>query len=212
MAGKVLTGACGVVLVGGEGRRIGGRKELLRLPGGSLLERVLSVLGECFARVLVVGRRPGELDLPPGVRAVPDEFPGSGPLGGIATGLDLIEEEWGFFCACDMPCLSGRSIRGLWKKALGLEGGAVVPRMRGRPEPLHAFYSASCRDAAAKLVRSGKRAPRALFDRTPVLYVEVDPGSPDALSLTNINTPEDLRRFLSTTDQPPCGAQPSARG
>ncbi len=204
MADEFLTRACGVVLAGGEGRRLGGRKDRLQLPpaggrlGGSLLERVLSVLGECFARVYVVGRRPGELRLPPDVGCVPDEFPGSGPLGGIATGLGVMESEWGFFCGCDMPCLSAGFIRRLYEATRGLESAAVVPRLEGKLEPLHAFYSAACRDAAVELVLSGKRAPRALFGGAPVLYVDVRPGSPEALSLTNINTPDDLRRLRST--------------
>ena len=197
MAGKILTGACGMILAGGEGRRLGGRKERLELPEGRLLERGLSVLGELFERLYVVGGRPDELDLPPGVECVPDEFPGAGPLGGIATGLGVMEEEWGFFCACDMPCLSADFIRELWAGARERGRGAVVPRMEGKIEPLHAFYSSGCGAMARELVLSGERAPRALFDGAPVLYLDVRTGSPEALSLTNINTPEDLRRFLS---------------
>lgn len=197
MAGKVLTGPCGVVLAGGEGRRLGGRKEGIELPGGSLLDRVLSVLRACFARVYVVGRRAGELTLPAGVRAVPDEFPGSGPLGGIATGLGAVEEEWGFFCACDMPCLSAEFIRRLWTRAQAHGRGAVVPGVEGKLEPLHAYYSSACRDAAVELVLSGNCAPRALFESVPVLYVDVPAGSTEARSFANINTPDDLRRFLS---------------
>lgn len=186
-----------MVLAGGEGRRLGGRKEELRLPGGRLLDRVLSVLRACFARVYVVGRRAGELKLPAGVRAVPDEFPGGGPLGGIATGLGVMEEEWGFFCACDMPCLSAEFIRKLWTKAQALGRGAAVPGVEGELEPLHAYYSSACRDAAVELVLAGRRAPRALFESVPVLYVDVPAGSAQALSFANINTPDDLRRFLS---------------
>ncbi len=77
----------GVVLAGGEGRRLGGvRKADLRIGGVPLLERVVGALGSVERPLLVstgpVGR---QWALPPGCVGVSDPEGIAGPLAGVVA-------------------------------------------------------------------------------------------------------------------------------
>lgn len=78
-----------IVLAGGESRRMGRDKALVRLGGLRLLDHVLARLAPQVAS-LVVSRHAGGLDgLPEGVSLVTDApGPHRGPLAGLLAGLD----------------------------------------------------------------------------------------------------------------------------
>ena len=84
----------GIVLAGGEGRRVGGRdKGLLTLRGTPVVERVLSVLRSQCGEVLIVANRHQD-DYARFARVIGDETPGhAGPLAGIVAALALLERE-----------------------------------------------------------------------------------------------------------------------
>jgi molybdenum cofactor guanylyltransferase len=83
----------GVILAGGEGRRVGGRdKGLLPLQGQPVVARVLSVLGPQCDETLIVANRNHD-KYAKFARVIGDEVPGhAGPLAGIAATLTLIVE------------------------------------------------------------------------------------------------------------------------
>ena len=73
---------------------------------------------------------------------------------------------------------------------------AVVPVIRGYPEPLFAVYSKTVIKYAEKALRYGRPRLQELFKDLDVLYMdeseakEYDPG---LLSFINVNTPEELK-------------------
>src|ERR1700741_1983815 len=94
----------GFILAGGESSRMGRDKALLELSGEALIVRTARLVGSASERGTQVGdsvRLEGfELDV------IEDEFPGAGPLGGIATALRSSEVEWNLIVACDLPYLT----------------------------------------------------------------------------------------------------------
>ncbi len=76
----------GVLLAGGESRRMGLDKRGLRLGGDTLLQRNLAFLGGIFPVVGLSVRSADQAppDLPADVVVIPDEVPGS-PLAGLAS-------------------------------------------------------------------------------------------------------------------------------
>ena len=111
VVGRGVEGATGAVLCGGGSRRMGRDKAVIVVAGETLLARAARTLSGVFDEVLVVGREAPPPGLPPHVRALADERPGLGPLGGIATALAAAGHEWVFVCACDMPLLDARAKR-----------------------------------------------------------------------------------------------------
>ncbi len=191
MRGRVR-GISGAVLVGGESRRMGRDKAMLSVDGQPLVQHVVGVLREVVDEVLLVGtgaERYGWLD----ARIVDDLIPGAGPLGGIHTALSSASRSRCLVVACDMPFLNLGLLRYMLQEAVGWD--VVVPRSRGRLEPLHSAYARSCLRPIERMLENGELCPLDLFPRVSVRYLEtqeVERLDPRRLSFVNLNTPDDL--------------------
>jgi molybdopterin-guanine dinucleotide biosynthesis protein A len=180
------------ILAGGVSTRMGRDKALLDDGRGPLLARLASLGLHCDLPVLVIGRlRPPGWPLPE-VRFIPDEQPGQGPLGGLATAL--VHAPRVLLIACDLPALTAQALAWLTSLSneLPLADGLVTER-DGLIEPLFACYTARCLPAVRQRLASGQRALHRLiadgdFRRVPL-------PAPLWPALVNINTPEDWRRW-----------------
>ena len=195
LPGNRILGVTGVILAGGESRRMGSTKGLLPYRGGRFIEAIHRQLRELFDEVIVVTNNPELYDFLP-CRKVPDLYPGKGALAGVHSGLHHNRFNRIFVTACDMPYLNGGLIR--WLAALMGDNAALVPRSDGGLEPLHAFYHKSALPAMDKALAGGVRRIADLFDRFPVRIVptaEVATLDPEFGSFRNINTPDDYYRL-----------------
>lgn len=184
----VFPGYSAVVLAGGRSSRLGVDKASVPVGGRRLLDRVLSVLTNCFADVVVVGRTGSDEACGP-VRFVQDETPGLGPLGGLYTGLGVVEHGRALAVGCDMPFIN----RGVLEELLAQDGGAdaTVARMAGRAQPLLAVYDRRVRSVARRVLDSGDRSLMALLRAIDVHYVEIRGNDRVCFS---VNTADDLER------------------
>lgn len=191
-----LLQACGVIMAGGRSTRMGRNKALLPVGGRALVERVADRLRELFAQVVVSTNDP-ETYAFLGLPTVPDRIPGSGPLGGIEAGLRASRFRAAFFAACDMPFLHREFIAYL----VGLAGehDAVVPRVGGRWETLHAVYTQDVLPVVAEQLDRGDFKVARFFDRVRVRAVEEAElarfGPPQRLFF-NCNTPDEYEEAL----------------
>jgi len=132
-------GVIGIVLCGGQSRRMGQDKAAMEIGGQGLVDYSISVLsGICQEVVLACGTEPRYEDR--GLRLVLDSESGRGPLEGIASGLEASNAEWGLVLACDLPRVHPEVPMALLERAReeGLDACLLESR-RGR-EPLLAAY------------------------------------------------------------------------
>jgi molybdenum cofactor guanylyltransferase len=184
-----LTGA---VMAGGKSTRLGRDKALLEIGGRTLLARTVVTLREVADEVLVIGPSEREAHAE-GARVVPDAYPDTGPLGGIATALEAAAFPRVIVVACDMPFLNAKLLAFLCDFDPGAD--AIIPRVDGATQQLHAVYSRNClpimrEELAGKNYRIG-----VLIARLNVHYVEeteIRAHDPELRAFTNINTPDDL--------------------
>lgn len=184
------------VLVGGESRRMGENKALLKIDGKTLVERVVLLLQEVFAEVFLVGNdreRYRFLNLP----VVGDVYRGCGPLAGVHAALLAASHPYVFVAACDMPFLNRPAVAALLAEAPGRD--AVVPKMGEYCEPLCAVYAKGCLPAVEEHLQKGIYKISALYPRLDVKFVEMDrvPDFNPEVGFFNVNTPEDLERAAS---------------
>lgn len=188
----------GAILAGGRARRFGGGAKGLELVGGArIADRVMAALGEVAIEVILVGAGPAVAGAFPGLRTVPDESPGAGPLGGVvaalrATGRDTLVVAW------DMPFVEAVH---LWPLVeAGSDAEAVAWEVGGRVEPLCALYRAGAAEKLAAAFAAGERSPLEALRRLRVHLVRrAASGGPSPF--TSVNTPEQLeaaRRAWST--------------
>jgi molybdopterin-guanine dinucleotide biosynthesis protein A len=195
-----------IALAGGKSLRLGRNKLREQVGGRALLSRVIDTLGALDGDIIIVAGAGQDLTLFPAgqrVKIVADIYPGGGVLGGIYTGLTASDSFHNLVVACDMPFLNTALLRYLIEAAESYD--AVVPRLNGFIEPLHAVYAKSCLPHIKTEIESGRRDIRSFFSRVKVRYVEseeIDRFDPQRLSLFNINTEDDLKKAREIAEQP----------
>ncbi|MDR1651418.1 MAG: molybdenum cofactor guanylyltransferase [Synergistaceae bacterium] len=147
--------AAGVLLAGGESRRMGRDKALLELDGRPLVLRGLEVLSRACAGA-VISASNAEPFARFSVPVVPDLWPGQGPLGALVSVFEAVPSDLLFLAACDMPFLREDAIRHIYGRMGDCD--IAVLETGGRLHTLHAFYHRRAAPAAASLFRSGERS------------------------------------------------------
>ena len=188
----------GFMLAGGESSRMGVDKGLLEIAGEPMIARAARLVELVTGGpAVVVGTPERYREL--GLRAIADDWPGCGPLGGIATALRASEADWNLIVACDLPYLTREWLEYLLQRARDSEAEAVVPMnlvpasKRGA-EPLCAMYHTGGEPA---MRRALERGVRKVTDGLAELRVEViEPAEwkgfdSDGLLFKNVNTPAD---------------------
>lgn len=182
------------ILAGGRSTRMGRDKALLPFEGGTLLERQVALAWSLSPReVWIVGRTEAGFHRPP-ARALPDDVPGQGPLGGLATALRSTRADHVLLLAVDMPSLTAEFLRRVLD-GRG-DGVGVVPRSGGRWEPVVAVYPRALAASARSALDQGRRSLHAFVDAALAVgrIVALDVAPECAAVLSNWNTPADLRR------------------
>lgn len=193
MVNAVILNMTGIVLSGGENRRMGRDKAFLKLDGVPLIEHVLRTLRGIFPKTIIVTNTPSAYALYDTV-VITDAVDKQGPLTGIYSGLLHSTDEYSFVVACDMPFLNP----GLISYMAGLVQGydIVVPKVAGHIEPLHAIYSKGLLPLIERRLHQDARQIRGIFNDSRVLYVtetEIDRYDPEKRSFKNLNTPEEYK-------------------
>ncbi len=189
----------GLVLCGGESRRMGTDKAVLEVGNVRLLDVVARRLATVADPVLVAPGRPGRLGPLPWPE-VADARPGCGPLGGIVAGLEASPHELSAVVAVDLPLVDGGLLAWLARRSTGEE--AIVPVDEdGRRQPLCAVYTR----AAAPLLRGalddGDLAVGRALSRLRVRFVAADEWTAAGFApgwSRNVNTPDDLAALDDT--------------
>jgi molybdopterin-guanine dinucleotide biosynthesis protein A len=171
---------------------MGEDKAALRLDGVPMAHVVQRALFDGGAGAVV---RIGALADEEG--AVPDRWPGEGPLGGLTTAVAHGEATEGvsiiLVAACDQPDLSPDLLRALIHALASGPEEAVASAARtpdGRLHPFPSAWRASAATTLLALVAGGERRADAAFTIGPVIELQAA-GEP----LTDLDTPDDVRRW-----------------
>lgn len=189
----------GVILAGGQSRRMGQDKARMQLSGRTLFERALDVLQQFCTCILIAGDRP---DLArPELPALPDIYPGSA-LGGLYTGLRAATTDWVLVAPCDMPYPDRRIVEKLLEQRNGYD--AVVPRTPAGYEPVFALYHKNCLPQMEAMLRQDQFRIYDFYQRIKIRYLD-PPELPTGWerTLINLNTPEDLAKIKEEQMTPP---------
>ncbi len=187
----------GIVLAGGQSRRMGGGdKGLLDLGGRPVIAHVIERLG--CARAISANGDPARFARF-GLPVLPDSVPDwPGPLAGVLAGMDWAAGQ-GIArivtAAADTPFFP----RDLGTR-LAAAKAPVVMATDGGDHPAFAMWDVALRDDLRAALHSGTRRMRDWMDARGALRVEIPGEDP----FFNINTPADLdaaRRRLAEGPQ-----------
>lgn len=206
-----MTSLDGVILAGGEGRRMGGPKDGVPVPGGTLLSRAWNALAPVASRVILQGGAVA----PPGMDVAPDLRPGEGPLAGLEAAL-LRARESGFpgvaVLPVDLPRVTAPVVLELarrWRETPFPETSVVVADTRRGLQPLAGVYGAGLAEELSRWLGAGSpRAARAwaasLGDRLlPVPEAELTAVAGHPEPFLNVNRPGHVERALDLAPTAP---------
>ncbi|MGI8905955.1 MAG: molybdenum cofactor guanylyltransferase [Candidatus Sumerlaeaceae bacterium] len=199
-----LSDCCAAILVGGESRRMGQPKALVKLHARPLVSHIAGALEPEFAELVIVGSLvlQGELGDAFRFRQVPDRFEDRSSLNGVLTAILASSTTWTAIFACDapMPCIPL-----LRKMAATVDHQTEVVLCsdpNGQMQPFHAFWR---RDSANVLTEAHQHGELKLAQVLKQLKCKVMPPETwrkyDKVGqfLQNLNTPAELREFHANT-------------
>jgi molybdenum cofactor guanylyltransferase len=163
-------------------------RDKARLPfrGGDLVSAVAAAVAAAAGNVTLVGHA----ELP----AIPDRYPGQGPLGAILTALHHTAADWNLIVACDMPEVSAAFLGELLAHAMTTAACVVLPRgPDALPQPLCAVYHRRALAALEAQFAGGVRQVTAAL-----AALTVEPFAVVELSyFQNVNTPQDWAAYAA---------------
>jgi molybdopterin-guanine dinucleotide biosynthesis protein A len=209
----------GIVLCGGGSSRMGMPKAWLPFGDEVMLQRVVRVVREAVAPVVVVAA-PGQdvPELPPKVEVVRDEEEGWGPLAGLAAGLAALEGrvDAAYLSSCDVPLLTPqfieRVVQHLSEKPTDGRPwafGIAVPHIAGHFHPLAAAYRLAVLPHVRELLATGRRRLLDLLDVVPARRIEPDELAdidPEFRSLRDLDSPDEYEAALGELGEGERGA------
>ncbi|MGQ9501856.1 MAG: molybdenum cofactor guanylyltransferase [Anaerolineae bacterium] len=182
------------VLAGGQSQRMGRDKAFLPVGGKPAIQRVLERVAPLSDDVILVTNAPNKYAPYTNCRITGDIYPGRGSLGGIYSALMAAHYPHCLIVACDMPFLNTRLLKYLARLARVYDYDAVVPRIAGRWETLHAVYSKRCLHPIEQCLQGDQLRVCSFFESVHLCVVEqrrLERFDPLLRSFLNMNTPEE---------------------
>lgn len=184
--------ATAIIVAGGTSGRMGTDKRMLPVRGRPMIEHICRQLRGTFDEVLVSGNDRERLGFL-GVKVVPDEVTGQGPLMGIASALRASANELNFVVACDVVQIELPLVRRMLAESQ--DSDLVIPTADdGKYEPLFAVYRKRTLPAINEVLRAGRRKISDVFPRCRVKHIEL------GAELMNLNTMQEYERFRQGCD------------
>lgn len=184
----------GLVLAGGESRRMGQDKALLVRDGKSQLAHIVALLGRVAARVFVSTRSSQQDDKERAqFEQIIDRYDDMGPIAGILSALEEHPEADWLVVACDLPNIDEPTLRYLIEHRSEQQPFTAFRSSHdGLPEPLCALYCDGSAAVIRQFIDGGLICPRKILMRSACTLLD----QPDPRSLDNVNTPADLERSV----------------
>jgi molybdopterin-guanine dinucleotide biosynthesis protein A len=186
-------GIAAYILAGGASLRMGRDKAMLAPGGIPLILRIAEVVEPLAGPPIIVGPPTRYAAL--GYDVIPDDAPGIGPLGGIATALRHSNQGWNLILGCDLPFMTTSWLDYLIGRAVESNADAVIPQSAAGAEPLCAVYRKACLTPVLAAIARGVRKVTDAFVGLQIDSVskqEWKPFDESGQLFKNMNTPEDF--------------------
>jgi len=182
----------GLVLAGGESRRMGRDKGAMDYHGKPQREHMAGLLQPLCERVWM-SVRPGQA-VETAFPLLEDTFLGLGPYGAILSAFREHPDAAWLVVACDLPLLDGDTLAQLVQARNPSQVATAFQSPDNEfPEPLIAVWEPRSYPVLLQFLAQGYSCPRKVLINSAIERIEA--ARPEALA--NVNTPEDVRRIMN---------------
>ena len=183
----------GLVLAGGNSRRMGSDKAALELQGSTLLDRAVNLLRSQLDDVWVAVRPDqAQMAIRKAYPLLEDRLQNGGPAAGILAAHEHAPQSAWLVVACDMPMLDAATLQFLIAaRDSSMDATALMVSVAADPEPLCAIYEPVTLASFHAQADGGMLSPLAWLKQVRIRSLVV----PDAGALLNANTPAEFQRI-----------------
>jgi molybdopterin-guanine dinucleotide biosynthesis protein A len=181
----------GMVLAGGQGRRMGGvDKGLVELAGRPFIAHVLERLAPQVDALLINANQNRDRYAVFGYPVIQDDIPGfAGPLAGLQRGLRAMDTPLLVTVPCDSPFLPVDLVDRLYQAMEQADAQLAVARTFDRTHPVFSLVRKDVLDSLIRYLQEGGRKIDAWYAALRVVEV---PFYDEADAFMNINTAAEL--------------------
>jgi molybdenum cofactor guanylyltransferase len=193
------TAITGIVLAGGQGRRMGGvDKGLRQLRGQAMVAHVLARFAPQVDEILINANQNTDLYVKFGYPVIADQIGGfAGPLAGLHCGLCAARHPLIATAPCDSPFLPLDLVQRLVTALQAQHAQLAVAKTGTQPHPVFCLCRRDVLPHLTQFLAGGGRKIDAWYATLRVAEVAFDDV---AEAFSNINTPEELAAFEQQTD------------
>lgn len=197
---SVLENTCdsvtGLILCGGQGRRMGGvDKGLIQVGGKSLVESAITLLKPQVGDIMISANRSLDTYASFGMQIVVDETPGfNGPLAGVFAALKECGTPWLLTVPCDAPNFGGDLAERLLGRVLLEKAEICCARDVSRLQPTFCLYNVRVRNSLENYLDRGERKIDLFFNDQKTAFETFD----DDERFLNLNSGQDVVNYESS--------------
>tara|TARA_Y100001960_G_scaffold28758_1_gene25139 strand:- start:1088 stop:1711 length:624 start_codon:yes stop_codon:yes gene_type:complete len=193
---KAISQVSGLLLAGGQARRMGGAdKGLLTLGGQPLVAWGLKRLAGQVGEVMISANRNHTHYEKLGVSVISDGVSGyAGPLAGMMAGFEKSSHEWILSAPCDSPLLAKDYAARMYAAGTSGEFDAVVAHDGKRLQPVFMMLNRRSQSRLEAFLAGGGRKIDLWLEE--ISHARVNFSDHGEMFL-NVNTPEDLEKMES---------------
>lgn len=184
----------GIVLCGGESKRMGMNKASLRLGDKTIIEHVIQNLSAVCHQIMICTNNQDLEYLP--YRKISDLYRGIGPIAGVISGLSESGTEQNIIVSCDTPFIPVDFYKLILNQPNSYD--IVLPEFRGKIQSLTGYFRKSIIHFVLEQIIRGNHTPIRIFEMQKLNVVRIDTNCHfyKEYMFMNINTPEDYSNAL----------------
>ncbi|MDZ7659376.1 molybdenum cofactor guanylyltransferase [Fodinibius sp.] len=186
-----------IILAGGQSRRMGSDKGLVRLNDKPMVQHVIEKAQSISNQIMIITNQSGYQKF--GVPTYSDLIQDKGPLGGIYTGLHYSQTENNLVLSCDIPLVPVSFLKSLVNYQA--ENQAYVPVYKDQEQPLCAVYKKEIAEQMKSSIEVENLSMRKFLTKINTAFIEIsdyDTGNKNWFA--NLNTPEEVEEHQTDYD------------
>ncbi len=181
----------GIILAGGQARRMGGQdKGLIQLAQKPMIEYVLSAIQPQVDGIIINANRNQSAYEEYGFPVVADRIGGyCGPLAGMASGLEVAKTPFVVTVPCDCPLIPDDLVQKLYSTLQGEDAKICTAHANGRLQPVFTLMKSELLSSMLEFLNNGERKIDKWLEKHDLAIANFS-DQPD--TFLNINSEEDL--------------------
>jgi molybdenum cofactor guanylyltransferase len=186
----------GVILAGGQARRMGGQdKGLIELNGSPMIQYVLDAIVPQVNKVIINANRNSDIYSHYGYEVIGDEFEGFfGPLAGMASSMRKVTTSFMLTAPCDSPFVPDDLAKRLYIQMAKKDADISVAHDGERIQPVFVLLKTSLLDSMLDFLNKGERKIDKWFEQHKLAVTDFS-DKPD--TFININNRDELSMIES---------------